>query len=86
MLMVPEPRHSYLRKLVMPAFTNEAIEKLIPRMEAVLRKHLDSWAGGRALGAARRAFRISRGAEGVVRMLFRAGRLHSPTIAFLDRL
>ncbi|KIY92992.1 Cytochrome P450 26C1 [Monoraphidium neglectum] len=44
MLMVPEPRHSYLRKLVMPAFTNEAIEKLIPRMEAVLRKHLDSWA------------------------------------------
>lgn len=48
LLVSPEPRHKYLRNLIMPAFTNEAIEKLIPRMEAVLQSHLDRWAGAGA--------------------------------------
>jgi cytochrome P450 len=43
--MLPEPQHKYLRNLIMPAFTNEAIERLVPRMEAVLARYLDSWAG-----------------------------------------
>ena len=46
-MVVPEPRHTYLRKLIMTAFTGEAIEKLVPRMEAVLSKYLDKWAGER---------------------------------------
>ncbi|KAF6258855.1 cytochrome P450 [Scenedesmus sp. NREL 46B-D3] len=45
LLMVPEPQHKYLRNLIMPAFTNEAIERLVPRMEAVLDRHLGRWAG-----------------------------------------
>lgn len=49
-MVVPEPRHTYLRKLIMPAFTNEAIERLVPRMEAVLTKYIDAWAGARLLG------------------------------------
>lgn len=45
LLQVPEPRHKYLRNLIMPAFTSEAIEKLVPRMETVLKRYLDKWAG-----------------------------------------
>jgi hypothetical protein len=45
LVVSPEPRHTYLRKLIMPAFTNEAIEKLVPRMEDVLSKYLNKWAG-----------------------------------------
>lgn len=44
LLMLPEPQHKYLRNLIMPAFTNEAIERLVPRMEAVLQRYLDAWA------------------------------------------
>lgn len=45
LLTVQEPRHRYLRNLVMPAFTNEAIEKLTERMERVIGSYLDKWAG-----------------------------------------
>eukprot|EP00879_Flechtneria_rotunda_P003830 GHRR01004070.1.p1 GENE.GHRR01004070.1~~GHRR01004070.1.p1 ORF type:complete len:300 (+),score=122.02 GHRR01004070.1:648-1547(+) len=44
LLLAPEPRHKYLRNLIMPAFSNEAIDKLVPRMEKVLQKYLDKWA------------------------------------------
>eukprot|EP00775_Hariotina_reticulata_P004005 gene4005-4256_t len=44
LLTVQEPRHRYLRNLVMPAFTNEAIEKLTVRMERVIGRYLDKWA------------------------------------------
>ncbi|KAF8055110.1 CYP716B1 [Scenedesmus sp. PABB004] len=45
LLMSPEPRHKYLRALIMPAFAPEAIEAQVPRMERVLRTYLDKWAG-----------------------------------------
>jgi hypothetical protein len=48
LLMLPEPQHKYLRNLIMPAFTNEAIERLVPRMEAVLARYLDTWASAGA--------------------------------------
>jgi cytochrome P450 len=48
LLMLPEPQHKYLRNLIMPAFTNEAIERLVPRMEAVLARYLDNWASAGA--------------------------------------
>eukprot|EP00878_Enallax_costatus_P002591 GHUV01002773.1.p1 GENE.GHUV01002773.1~~GHUV01002773.1.p1 ORF type:complete len:523 (+),score=179.47 GHUV01002773.1:316-1884(+) len=44
LLQAPEPRHKYLRNLIMPAFTAEAIEKLVPRMETVLHRFLNNWA------------------------------------------
>lgn len=46
LLAVPEPRHGYLRRLIMPAFSPEAITLLVPRMEAVLDKYLNRWAVG----------------------------------------
>ncbi|KAI8464385.1 MAG: cytochrome P450 [Monoraphidium minutum] len=46
LIVAPEPRHSYLRKLIMPAFTSEAIESTMPRMAAVLARYLESWADG----------------------------------------
>lgn len=48
LLAAPEPRHSYLRRLIMPAFSGEAIDKLLPRMDSVLGKYLASWAGSPA--------------------------------------
>ncbi|WIA10314.1 hypothetical protein OEZ85_010506 [Tetradesmus obliquus] len=44
LLMVQEPRHKYLRNLIMPAFSPEAIERLTPRMVAVVSRYLDAWA------------------------------------------
>jgi cytochrome P450 len=41
LLAVPEPRHSYLRRLIMPAFSSEAVTLLLPRMETVLDKYLN---------------------------------------------
>jgi hypothetical protein len=35
-LVVPEPRHSYLRGLMQPAFTPEAVSSALPRVERVL--------------------------------------------------
>ncbi|KAF8059378.1 HISN7 [Scenedesmus sp. PABB004] len=53
---VQEPRHAYLRGLIMPAFSPAAIEALLPRMTEVLGRYLAAWAAaggaGRAVGAA----------------------------------
>ncbi|KAF6255323.1 cytochrome P450 [Scenedesmus sp. NREL 46B-D3] len=38
-------RHKYLRTLITPAYTPESIAGLVPRMEAVVAKHLGRWAG-----------------------------------------
>jgi hypothetical protein len=69
---VPEPRHSYLRRLIMPAFSNEAIERMAPRMTAVLGRYLDAWAGAAALGGGLWAGRGGRAAgprKGLLRLL-----------------
>jgi cytochrome P450 len=43
----------YLRNLIMPAFSPEAIERLTPRMVAVVSRYLDAWAStGRPVLAA----------------------------------
>jgi hypothetical protein len=48
-------RHKYLRTLITPAYTPDAIAGLVPRMEAVVAKYLKRWAdyddakGGRVM-------------------------------------
>lgn len=44
LLTVQQPRHSYLRNLVMPAFTPQAVEALTPRLVAVVTAYLEKWA------------------------------------------
>jgi hypothetical protein len=44
MLAVPEPRHSFLRNLMQPAFTPEAVGRYLPRVEVVVGRWLSSWA------------------------------------------
>jgi hypothetical protein len=44
MLTVPEPRHSFLRNLMQPAFTPEAVGRYLPRVEVVVGRWLSSWA------------------------------------------
>lgn len=52
MLLSPEPRHSYLRSLMQPAFTPEAVAGNLPRLEAVISTWMARWAaqGGTVKG------------------------------------
>eukprot|EP00878_Enallax_costatus_P041537 GHUV01048343.1.p1 GENE.GHUV01048343.1~~GHUV01048343.1.p1 ORF type:complete len:522 (+),score=119.33 GHUV01048343.1:83-1648(+) len=45
---VPDPKHRYLRTLMQPAFTNEAVGKMVPLLVSVMKGYLDRWsdAGG----------------------------------------
>jgi cytochrome P450 len=46
LVMIKDPaRHKYLRTLITPAYTPEAIAGLVPRMEAVVTKYSARWAG-----------------------------------------
>jgi cytochrome P450 len=44
LVVVQEPVHKYLRNMIMPAFTAEAIAALTPRMVSVIDKYLNRWA------------------------------------------
>eukprot|EP00878_Enallax_costatus_P032359 GHUV01035559.1.p1 GENE.GHUV01035559.1~~GHUV01035559.1.p1 ORF type:complete len:428 (+),score=123.78 GHUV01035559.1:560-1843(+) len=44
LLAVQQPRHTFMRTLIAPAFTQTAVEALIPRMVSVISAYLETWA------------------------------------------
>jgi cytochrome P450 len=44
MLLSPEPKHSYLRKLMQPAFGPEVVAGNLPRLEGVISTWMARWA------------------------------------------
>lgn len=43
LVLVQEPHHKYLRALLQPAFSKEAVHSYLPAIEALVLRHLTSW-------------------------------------------
>lgn len=43
LVLVQEPHHKYLRALLQPAFSKEAVYSYLPAIQALVNRHLASW-------------------------------------------
>lgn len=51
LVLVQEPRHKYLRTLLQPAFSKEAVNSYLPDIQALVEGYIEAWAaaGGNAV-------------------------------------
>lgn len=56
LVLVQEPRHKYLRTLLQPAFSKEAVNSYLPDIQALVEGYIQEWAAaGESTATSQRA-------------------------------